>query len=133
MGTCVRARQADGLGGTRPDRRRSDCERSQPSTADSAIDGPRLGAGAGARSRANDRPDLWALPASYAYLLGMYLGDGCLSKARRGVYRLRISVDLRYPAIIDECEAAIRELLPRSTGPGASTRARSPSPSGSDG
>ena len=39
----------------------------------------------------------------YAYLLGLYLGDGCLSKHRRGVYRLRISLDARYPRIVDEC------------------------------
>lgn len=39
---------------------------------------------------------------AYAYLLGVYLGDGCLSPHRRGVYRLRIACDLRYPHIIDE-------------------------------
>ncbi|MFP4074613.1 MAG: transcriptional regulator, partial [Actinomycetota bacterium] len=39
---------------------------------------------------------------AYAYLLGVYLGDGCLSPHPRGVYRLRIACDLKYPDIIDE-------------------------------
>jgi hypothetical protein len=49
-------------------------------------------------------------PPSYAYLLGLYLGDGCLSAHPRGVYKLRIVLDLRYPRIVEECEAAIREI-----------------------
>ena len=44
---------------------------------------------------------------TYAYLLGLYLGDGCLSEHRRGVYRLRISLDARHPSIIDECARAV--------------------------
>jgi hypothetical protein len=44
----------------------------------------------------------------YAYLLGMYLGDGCLATHPRGVYRLRIVLDVRYPMIINECVSAIR-------------------------
>jgi hypothetical protein len=39
----------------------------------------------------------------YAYLLGMYLGDGYISAMPRGVYTLRISLDVRYPKVIDEC------------------------------
>ena len=40
------------------------------------------------------------MPAgAYAYLLGLYLGDGCLSETRRGVYRLRITLDKKYPGI----------------------------------
>jgi hypothetical protein len=30
---------------------------------------------------------------AYAYLLGMYLGDGCISEHPRGVQRLRITLD----------------------------------------
>lgn len=45
--------------------------------------------------------------ASYAYLLGLYLGDGCISQVKKSVFRLRIALDLRYPGIIDECMAAI--------------------------
>jgi hypothetical protein len=35
---------------------------------------------------------------SYAHLLGLYLGDGCLSPHRRDVYALRIACDDIYPA-----------------------------------
>jgi hypothetical protein len=52
------------------------------------------------------------MPDSYAYLLGLYLGDGCLSEQRRGVMRLRIVLDQRYPRIIHECFCAMQELLP---------------------
>ena len=58
--------------------------------------------------------DLDDLPASYVYLLGMYLGDGCLSAHPRGVYKLRISLDARYPGIAEECEQAIRTVMPRN-------------------
>jgi hypothetical protein len=58
--------------------------------------------------------DLDGLPAAYVYLLGMYLGDGCLSAHPRGVYKLRISLDARYPGIADECERAIREVMPNN-------------------
>lgn len=54
------------------------------------------------------------LPREYAYLFGLYLGDGCISRHVRDVYRLRVFLDLRYPSIIEECEAAIRAVLPRS-------------------
>lgn len=48
----------------------------------------------------------------YAYLLGMYLGDGCISAHPRGVYKLRIVLDLRYPMIIDECYGAMEAMRP---------------------
>jgi hypothetical protein len=47
---------------------------------------------------------------TYAYLLGLYLGDGCISLHRRGVYRLRIVLDQRYPAILTECMDAMRKI-----------------------
>lgn len=56
--------------------------------------------------------DLEALPDSYAYLLGLYLGDGCLSEGRRGVLRLRIVLDERYAGIINECVVAMARVLP---------------------
>ena len=56
--------------------------------------------------------DFEQLPASYVYLLGLYLGDGCLSKHRRGVFRLRVVLDSRYPGIVAECAAAMQDLLP---------------------
>jgi hypothetical protein len=49
---------------------------------------------------------------AYSYLLGLYLGDGCLTSMARGVYRLRVALDSRYPSIIAECEAAMADVLP---------------------
>lgn len=46
------------------------------------------------------------------YALGVYLGDGCISAHPRGVFRLRLFLDARYPAIIDASESAIRALRP---------------------
>lgn len=54
------------------------------------------------------------LPPSYLYLLGVYLGDGCISAHPRGVYRLRVFLDAKYPRIIDEVVAAMRDVRPRS-------------------
>jgi hypothetical protein len=41
----------------------------------------------------------------------LYLGDGCISRDRR-VWKLRIVVDKKYPAIIDRCRAALDTLMP---------------------
>jgi hypothetical protein len=42
--------------------------------------------------------------ADYVYLLGLYLGDGCLSAAPNGVWRLRIVQDARYKQLIQRCD-----------------------------
>jgi Helix-turn-helix domain len=55
-----------------------------------------------------------ALPAEYMYVLSVYLGDGCISAHRRGVYKLRLFLDARHPRIIDSCETAISTLVPRN-------------------
>jgi hypothetical protein len=52
--------------------------------------------------------DFTALPASYVYLLGLYLGDGCISRHPRNVYRLRITLDVAYPGIIAAALDAVR-------------------------
>ena len=65
-------------------------------------------------SGGGDILDVDALPPAYVYLLGMYLGDGCLSEHPRQVYKLRISLDARYPGIADECEQAIRAVMPHN-------------------
>jgi len=46
---------------------------------------------------------------AYSYLLGQYLGDGCIwNSVRTGVCYLRIASDARYTGIIDEsCEAIV--------------------------
>lgn len=49
---------------------------------------------------------------AYAYLFGQYLGDGCLSEARRNVFRLRIMMCDNYPNMRDECELAIHIVMP---------------------
>jgi hypothetical protein len=57
--------------------------------------------------------DFQKLPTTeYAYLLGMYLGDGYLAAHRRGVYALRITLDARYPGIIAEAVRAMAAVLP---------------------
>jgi hypothetical protein len=50
------------------------------------------------------------LPAeSYCYLLGLYLGDGCISAQPR-TYRIRIFLDAKYPKIITDCAAALEAI-----------------------
>jgi Homeodomain-like domain len=49
---------------------------------------------------------------AYAYLLGMYLGDGCISRHPRGVWRLRVTLDATYPVIVSECAASVSGVVP---------------------
>jgi hypothetical protein len=57
-------------------------------------------------------PDPW----SYSYLLGMYLGDGCVSSTRRS-FQLVVVCDAAYPEIIEDCATAMMlTLLPRHVG-----------------
>ena len=62
-------------------------------------------------------PLRWRPPheQSYAYLLGMYLGDGCLY-AGRGRVRLQVSLDSSYPAVIDDCWTAMVLCMPDAPG-----------------
>ena len=56
--------------------------------------------------------DFAALPvAAYCYVLAMYLGDGSISRGSR-VWRIRITLDQKYPAIIERCCQAIEILMP---------------------
>jgi hypothetical protein len=48
----------------------------------------------------------------YGHLLGLYLGDGCLSALKKDVYSLRIACDDKYPRLIDEAAGAISALHP---------------------
>jgi hypothetical protein len=76
---------------------------------------PRLPAGPSCEFCGHHPHDFEALPAAeYAYLLGLYLGDGCISAGRKRVYRLRISMDTKYPGIIAECAHAMKAVLPAS-------------------
>jgi len=47
----------------------------------------------------------------YAYLFGLYLGDGCISKMNR-VHRLRIALDMKYPDIIQSAVDVLETLFP---------------------
>jgi hypothetical protein len=66
-----------------------------------------------ARPSACPRCTTGQLPgADYGHLLGLYLGDGCLSALKKNVYSLRIACDDKYPRLIDEAAAAIAALHP---------------------
>jgi len=49
---------------------------------------------------------------SYSYLLGQYLGDGCISDQGRGHPRLRLATCDDYPAIRTECVQALAAIVP---------------------
>lgn len=68
--------------------------------------------------------DYSMLPSdAYSYLLGMYLGDGYVCRTGR-VWRLRVTLDKKYPGIIESCCDAIDKIMlgqhatvfPRKTG-----------------
>ena len=64
------------------------------------------------RPQSCDSHDYSTLPsADYAYLLGLYLGDGCLSRMGR-VWRLRVALDKKYPVINEGCRKAINAVMP---------------------
>lgn len=48
------------------------------------------------------------------HLLGLYLGDGSIATHPRGVYRLRITLDVKYPGIVRDCEVAMKRVVPRN-------------------
>jgi hypothetical protein len=51
----------------------------------------------------------------YAYLLGLYLGDGCISvigDPAKGVWVMRIACADAWPGLVDECIAAMRAVRP---------------------
>lgn len=60
------------------------------------------------------------LPPAYVYLLGLYLGDGCISEHRRGVYKLRLFLDEKYPGIVTSAREAMQAV--RCGGAGTVTR-----------
>jgi hypothetical protein len=65
--------------------------------------------------RCADSPCLPEPHADYAYLLGLYLGDGCISRAGardKEVWKLRIMCADAWPGLIQECERAIQSIRP---------------------
>lgn len=51
--------------------------------------------------------------SEYVYLLGLYLGDGSISKYPR-THRLTISLDRGYAGIVAECAGAMQRVMPTS-------------------
>ncbi|WP_069173084.1 helix-turn-helix domain-containing protein [Streptomyces griseus] len=62
--------------------------------------------------RCSKTPRPLADPAAYSYLLGLYLGDGCISLGKKGVYSLRIACADAWPGLIDACVEAVRSARP---------------------
>ncbi|MEU1119761.1 MULTISPECIES: transcriptional regulator [unclassified Streptomyces] len=62
--------------------------------------------------RCRDVPGGPENPAAYSYLLGLYLGDGCVSLNQRGVYSLRIACADAWPGLIEACAEAILAVRP---------------------
>src|ERR1700722_2166592 len=63
-------------------------------------------------------PSLPVPHASYACLLGLYLGDVCISRAgdsRKDVWVLRIMCADAWPGLLGECKQAMRALRPGNT------------------
>ncbi|MGW5849335.1 transcriptional regulator [Streptomyces sp. NPDC055254] len=51
-------------------------------------------------------------PLAYAYLLGLYLGDGCISPHPRGGHHLRIACADAWPGLIEQCRTAVLAVRP---------------------
>jgi hypothetical protein len=62
-------------------------------------------------------------PVAYAYLLGVYLGDGCLGAMAR-IRFLQVSLDAVYPGIVAEVCAAVERVRGRVPGVQESKRSR---------
>ncbi|MEV7183623.1 transcriptional regulator [Kitasatospora sp. NPDC093102] len=79
--------------------------------ASGAVPSPRMTAECPIR---DNRLDPSRPSADYAYLLGLYLGDGCISEGRRQVHALRIACCDTWPGLIDECERAVSTVMPHN-------------------
>ncbi|MFE9430056.1 transcriptional regulator [Streptomyces sp. NPDC006640] len=64
--------------------------------------------------RCRDTPEDPDDPAAYAYLLGLYLGDGCISAFRRGVHVLRVACADAWPGLIESCASAMQSVRPHN-------------------
>ena len=67
------------------------------------------------RAASADRAEPWSEPAfaadEYCHLFGLYLGDGCISRAPRTTV-LRIFFDAKYPMLIAEAVRDLRRVRP---------------------
>jgi hypothetical protein len=80
----------------------------------STISAWRGGRGSGYHRRVAAATRKWRpkAPAPYCYLLGMYLGDGCVQVNPGGSAFIAISLDSNYPGIVAEAESAIGVVWP---------------------
>ena len=65
--------------------------------------------------RCAESPRLPEPSADYAYLLGLYLGDGCVSVGgapAKGVWKLRVICCDAWPGVMEECCQAIQAVRP---------------------
>jgi hypothetical protein len=53
-------------------------------------------------------------PSAYCYLLGLYLGDGCLYVSPTGFATIVITLDVSYPGIVEEAMTALRTCFPNT-------------------
>jgi hypothetical protein len=51
-------------------------------------------------------------PDQYSYLLGLYLGDGCIQLPRRAFASIVITLDASYPGIVEAAAAALGACFP---------------------
>lgn len=63
------------------------------------------------------KPETWSVEirAAYAYLLGIYLGDGTVTRHGKS-FGLHVYLDSGHPGIVEECANAIDLMLPGHTG-----------------
>ncbi|MFB7914939.1 transcriptional regulator [Streptomyces sp. NPDC056061] len=62
----------------------------------------------------SDPPGDLEAPSAYVYLLGLYLGDGCINRTKQGVYSLRIACADAWPGLIDACSEAVQAVRPEN-------------------
>jgi hypothetical protein len=70
------------------------------------------------RERKPDCPRCTGRPLdepAYAYLLGLYLGDGCLTRGRRDVYALSIACCDDWPGLLAAAKSAVSAVMPASS------------------
>jgi hypothetical protein len=80
------------------------------------ICGWRHGRGARYHHRLSTARPSWRPPGprSYSYLLGMYLGDGCIVTTRSSAAWLVITLDAAYPGIVEETVNAVESCFPET-------------------
>jgi hypothetical protein len=74
----------------------------------------RHGRGTGYHLRLRAAQPSWrpSCPGEYSYLLGLYLGDGCVYVSPRGFASIVITLDVSYPGIVMEAMCALEACFP---------------------